>query len=120
MRLFVDVDDTLVRWLGGTDPHPYGYGAEKWEVNEAVLAYIRAWKKENPYGYVVIWSGGGADYAETWAQRLLPGEFGVAVGKQPVFPLQDSDTFIDDSPYRQWAHLCIDPKSLEVAADVPK
>ena len=66
--LYVDIDDTLVTWLsdeGG--PHPYGHAAKDWRVNAAVLKKAEEWP-----GKLVIWSGGGLDYAVMWANRLLP------------------------------------------------
>lgn len=107
-RLFVDIDDTLVTWLGsgGGDVHPYGAGAEAWRVNEAVRAYVKTWP-----GKVVVWSGGGADYAEMWARRLLPGLEWVAMSKHNPDPLP-GDVFIDDSPFDAWAHRAIHPKDL--------
>ena len=56
--LYVDIDGTLVTWL------PDG---STWQVNTDVLAKALAWE-----GPVVLWSGGGRDYAEMWGDRLLP------------------------------------------------
>lgn len=114
-ELFVDVDDTLVTWLGGTEPHPYGHGSESWEPNEAVRAYVRKWRSEHPEGIVIVWSGGGADYARTWAERLLPDDADFAMAKSNVTHTAER-TFIDDSPFAVWASRNIHPRDLPVPA----
>ena len=111
-RLFVDVDDTLVTWLGGQEPHPYGHGAETWEVNDNVLYYMERWKSANPTGVIIIWSGGGADYATTWGNRICPSLMSYSMGKMPIL-FSPNDTYIDDSPYQAWISKCLDPKKLE-------
>ena len=74
-RLFIDCDDTLVLWLGEDGegdggPNPYGGGKEKWEPNRALIAAIESSREE--YEEVVVWTGGGSDYARVWRDRLLP------------------------------------------------
>lgn len=118
--LYVDVDDTLVHWLGGQEPHPYGFGAETWEWDEGVVDYIEGWIREQK-GPVVIWSGGGADYAATWTYRLfghlsskgfLRALFDIGYAGKDGRAADDGDVFIDDSPFAAWADRCIHPRDL--------
>lgn len=108
MKLYIDIDDTLVTWLAEDmdTPHPYGYGAEGWRANEDVRAFAYAWD-----GDLVIWSGGGRDYAETWARRLLPDLKWTAFAKFNAIPGPD-DVFIDDMPFEAWAHRSVHPMCL--------
>jgi hypothetical protein len=95
--LYVDIDDTLVTWLPDGDT---------WQVNTDVLAKALAWE-----GPVVLWSGGGRDYAEMWGDRLLPQLDWTASAK--VNPgVEEGDLFIDDSPFDAWKHACIHPRDL--------
>lgn len=112
-RLFVDCDDTLVLWLNDgkvtagpllpEGPHPYGAGADRWLPNEVLIEAIRARQKAEPRT-LVIWTGGGTDYARTWADRLMPNEYDAALSKDTRLPLPGD--------------LCIDDMPLKVACDV--
>ena len=110
-RLFVDVDDTLVRWKGAYEPHPYGFGAEGWEPNLDVIRYIRDWKATNPDGQVFIWSGGGREYAATWRDTLIPGLHTTTMSKIPSFT-QPGDTIIDDQNLQGFAGRVLHPAEL--------
>lgn len=100
--LFVDCDDTLILYLdpdGNVDesgPHPYGAGADKYIHNERLIAGIRRWRERND-GPVVIWSGGGGDYAAAFAV-----ETGVvcdsALAKDSSVP-RDGDLCVDDDSW---------------------
>ena len=61
-HLYIDVDDTLVRY--STDGrHPYGVLYEEvWNLNVALIRAVEGWLESNP-SEVRIWSGGGAEYA---------------------------------------------------------
>jgi hypothetical protein len=114
-RLFVDVDDTLVRWAPETRGviHPYGRGAEDWEPNCDVIYLMRVLKDA---GYhITVWSGGGEDWAEKWANKLVPLLYDKAEGKYPRIP-ESSDIYIDDldseGDYYPWQRLCIHPLDL--------
>lgn len=105
--LYIDIDDTLVTWLSDTDePHPYGHSAKGWKMNEKVYAYANAW-----VGKIVVWSGGGKDYAEMWANRLLPDLEWTAHSKFPAIA-KLGDVFIDDMPFDVWRHATIHPNDL--------
>lgn len=105
-RLFVDCDDTLVLWLGEDGevdggPNPYGGGREKWRRNDDLIKMIEAVRFN--YDEVVVWTGGGSDYARVWRDRLLPWAH-HAIAK---------DTRIPSA-----ADLCIDDADIRVAAPV--
>lgn len=105
--LYIDIDDTLVTWLSEEDgPHPYGAGAKEWRVNQGVLGLAERWE-----GPIVVWSGGGKDYAEMWGNRLLHHLNWTASAKfNPG--VEEGDLFIDDSPFDAWKHACIHPRDL--------
>lgn len=112
MTLYVDCDDTMVTWLGpnaGDGPHPYGYGADRWEPNVAVLRYV---EQAHARGQdIVVWSGGGQDYAAEWGRKLLPHIPHVALSKFNAIA-RDGDVFLDDMPFAAWAHATIHPREL--------
>ena len=69
-RLFVDVDDTLVLY-NKAGPNPYGvYEGTPYSINEPLLEGIKQFAKDNPDELIVIWSGGGKQYALRWAENL--------------------------------------------------
>lgn len=115
MRVFVDVDDTLVRWAPETRGviHPYGAGADDWEPNCNVVRLLQALKAEG--AFITIWSGGGADWARKWADKLVPNLYDVAADKYPRIPMSD-EIYIDDldaeGGFYPWQHLCIHPLDL--------
>lgn len=110
-RLWVDCDDTLVRWLGEDGQalegqNPYGGGSERWEANAELVEAIRAWMRANEADdpRLIVWSGGGYDYARVWADRILPGEWHMAVSKDIALP-QYEDVCVDDAPIKVRATL---------------
>lgn len=104
MRLFVDCDDTLVLWTDASGAveddrgHPYGAGAKGWKPNEALIDCITRRRAE--FETVIVWSGGGAEYAGKWLERLLPwADF--CASKDIKLPRADD--------------LCVDDATLTVA-----
>jgi hypothetical protein len=100
MNLWVDVDDTLVIYDDdGKMTHPAGihYGTA-WKVNEPLLAGIRAFRMIYPDAMIVLWSGGGVDYARTWRDRLLADVDAHAFGKNPQIAslIKEDDIVVDD------------------------
>lgn len=64
--VFVDVDDTLVLYKGGST-HPYGViNGEAYEPNTDLIERLK-----NFTGRIIVWSGGGKDYARQVARLLL-------------------------------------------------
>ena len=100
MRIFVDCDDTLILWLDEEGQplegqNPYGGGSQKWLWNEALIRALREIEDE-----IVIWSGGGRPYAQTWRERLQSASSVVAewsMSKDTRIP-QPDDLCIDDMP----------------------
>lgn len=101
--LYIDVDDTLVKWGDVLE----GRITESWEPNEAVIRYAEQWD-----GDVVVWSGGGREYARTWGHRLLSHVRHKTASKFPLVPTP-GDVCIDDSPFEVWKHVTVHPRDLE-------
>ena len=101
-RLFVDCDDTLILYDTTEDddsPNPYGYlHGQPYRVNAALVEFIKAWAHDNPCSLVVVWSGGGAKYARTIADLVLPGVDVAAMLKdKSMFDLvRSGDIVVDD------------------------
>ncbi len=83
-RLFVDCDDTLIIYdnIACTWPnepcevhdHPFAVlRGETFKINESLAASIKRYAYDNPCALVVVWSGGGAQYARAIADIALPG-----------------------------------------------
>lgn len=88
--LFIDVDDTLVKWKGFGDVHPYGANAEEYDIREDIKEFAKNW-----CGYVIVWSGGGAWYANHWATKTgIRHHYAVGKDYRVVKP---TDVVIDDS-----------------------
>lgn len=69
LKIAFDVDDTLIVPAVALkdEPHPYigMYGAIP---NYEVIAIYKFFQAQGHY--MIIWSGGGVDYAKTWADKL--------------------------------------------------
>ncbi len=107
MRLFVDCDDTLVLWFNGDEqtegvllpgPNPYGAGADRWKPNVALMDALDAWRRANPEGELILWTGGGLDYAQLWQRRVYR-QADDAISKDTRIPFS-SDLCIDDMPIK--------------------
>lgn len=102
MRLFVDCDDTLVLWPD--EPHLNQdkklWQGDEYELNHPLIEEIKIFFRDRPReDALIIWSGGGADYAATWARRCFPhGEY-LSLSKDIVLPNED-DICIDDMAIR--------------------
>ena len=100
MRIFVDVDDTLVRYLVADTPNPYGlYMGTSWEPNEHLIQGLRDHNREFPRDEIIVWSGGGLYYAKMWVEVLGLGDIVSATltKERGVFILvREGDVVIDD------------------------
>lgn len=74
--LYVDCDDTLVLYhdtpgqMRGV--HPYGaYDGIPWSPNQMLIALLQEWLTLDSDRHLVVWSGGGEEYAAMWAMKLL-------------------------------------------------
>jgi hypothetical protein len=101
-KLFIDVDDTLVLYLDQIDgPHPLGlWNGLEFRVNTPLIEAVREWMVRNSNGQVIVWSGGGADYAKEAADRFVPGlaTWCFNKGGQNLQLPAEGDTLVDDSP----------------------
>lgn len=101
-RLFIDCDDTLVKYQDSSNQtqHPYGYYmGTPWNPNEPLIDAIRQFRKDNPHSLIVVWSGGGREYAQLWIDRLLPGLGIVGLGKSREVAetmIRAQDIVVDD------------------------
>lgn len=101
--LFVDCDDTLVIWLDEYDQpkdgqNPYGGGSQRWRANVPLIEAITRWMDEDKHLEVIVWSGGGHDYARVWRDRLFHASYTRrmhALAKDIRLP-RDNDICIDD------------------------
>ncbi len=100
-RLFIDCDDTLVLYdaVDGEPFHPFGFArGEPYRVNAPLAESVRAFARDNPCSMVVVWSGGGAQYARTVADMALHGVDVTAMTKdRDAFDLvRAGDIVVDD------------------------
>lgn len=110
VRLFVDCDDTLALYCSVPTSkcehkgiHPYGSRWSPWVPNEPLIAHIRGFRERHPDALIVVWSGGGKDYAQRFIDKLLPDQGIVAMDKWvPNTDLvRAADIVVDD----QWESM---------------
>ncbi len=99
-RIFIDCDDTLLIYDSIGERHPLGYlQGESYHINESLVDSIRAWAYDNPCSMVVVWSGGGADYARTVTNIVFPYTHGIQTMKKDrttFYLVRAGDIVIDD------------------------
>ena len=100
-RIFVDCDDTLILYESGGDGvfHPGGVPrGEPHTYNRPLVDSVRAFANDHPCALVVVWSGGGAQYARVIADIALPGVNVAALIKdRTTFDLvRPGDIVVDD------------------------
>lgn len=108
VRLFVDVDDTLILW---SKEMKNGLYATKYEPNGDVIHFVREFRQFHPGHEVIVWSLGGKDYAAKHAADHLPGLHDECRSKYPALPAA-GDLFIDDDPLESYRHMTIHPNML--------
>ena len=108
MRLFVDVDDTLILWEKVQRDDSF---LTKYEPNQAVIHFVRAFRDFHPGHEVIVWSLGGQDYAAKHAADHLPGLHDECRAKYPAIPAA-GDLFIDDDPLPSYRTMTIHPAML--------
>lgn len=70
-RLFVDVDDTLVLYENDNLQNSYGvFWGVAWRPNEVLIKGMRDYRRDNPNALIIMWSGGGREYAKMFAGML--------------------------------------------------
>jgi len=96
MTAFIDVDNTLVIF-GNSSPHPYGViMGDAFEPNYKLVERLK-----NFDGDIVIWSGGGSDYARQVARMVLPTELRYIVRTKRAISMSEfasGDIVVDDQP----------------------
>lgn len=101
VNLFIDVDYTLIDWH-----------QDEAQINQNVLDFIKEWTEKYSDKTITIWSLGGQEYAQAWANEVLGKEFKyICIAKYPRIPLPN-DLFIDDSPEASFAASCVHPKLI--------
>lgn len=100
MRVFVDIDDTLILWSKDDQPHP----------NIPLIEALTLFARHRPLDPIMVWSGGGMDYAARWAQKYLPEVPWVVVPKYVQSP-NPHDLCIDDVLELQVACEVVSPES---------
>ncbi len=105
--------------------HPFAVTrGETYKINEPLVASIKAWAYDNPCSLVVIWSGGGAQYARAIADVALPGVDVVTMikDKTTFYMARSGDIVVDDMDidvatrvYRpdEWVHPATAQKEIE-------
>jgi hypothetical protein len=102
MALFVDVDDTLILWQMALASKKVDgeYFGDRFLVNTKLLDGIIEYSKTCPDEQIVVWSGGGKDYAQHWITYLGLTDIALPMPKiKATFSnVGPNDTVIDDSP----------------------
>ena len=71
MNIFVDCDDTLLLYRSTRLHNPYGYWhGIAYLPNTRLIQGIVQFRLDNPESKIVIWSGGGGEYAKECATHL--------------------------------------------------
>jgi hypothetical protein len=96
-RLFIDVDDTLIIYENDNKQNPYGvYNGEKWSLNQPLFDAIVKFRETFPDALIVVWSGGGQEYAQMWVNGLMRELDVVALDKSVFNLVRWNDIVVDD------------------------
>jgi len=98
MRLFVDVDDTLILWDDSArqmNQDQSLWMGDKYKVNIELIGVINNFASKNPLVPIYVWSGGGRNYARHWADLYLDNVYDIALAKDTTLPNKE-DICIDD------------------------
>ena len=104
MRLFVDCDDTLILYDSEGEVHPYGFVKDtpyRW--NQPLKNFIFAFREKYEYALIVIWSGGGAKYAQRVAEAIGLDELDIVYmdkGRKTFTLVGEDDIVVDDQELR--------------------
>jgi hypothetical protein len=95
-RLFIDVDDTLVLYKDEGDIHPYGVlTGERFDWNTNLIERIIQFQTAYSDVEVIIWSGGGEEYAKFVCSEQLA-QCEVSYKSKDPSILKPGDIVIDD------------------------
>lgn len=104
MRIFCDVDDTLVFWTKNGNGNPM-VGSD-WRANQDLIDLIYT-LGDNPDNEVIVWSGGGKPYAELWARRFFPDLEWQALDKVNNLGLPEKGDLVIDDMELETKGLCM-------------
>ena len=97
MKLFVDVDDTLILYY---EKHTWDLSqTSTYDVNFDLIEALEIWCKYYPETSLVVWSGTGTKWAEEISQALFPHMTITMVGSKFSFLrdiISEDDMAIDD------------------------
>lgn len=100
-RLFVDCDSTLVLWKDDEiDPATSFIIRNNYDVNYPLIEAVHKFMSTHKDWLLIIWSGGGLDYATGWANRFFRDENGnqqydLSLAKDYRIP-DEKDICVDD------------------------
>ena len=98
-NLFVDIDDTLILWDGNT----YDY-----KVNDNLVQGIIDFRQKNRGSKIIIWSGGGKDYAQLWTRKLDLDRYDIInlmkIEQVVLQWVKEGDIIIDDEMEKYRTH----------------
>lgn len=107
MRLFVDIDDTLIIYYDtGDDEEAHPYGAihgESYHINQTLKNFIFAFREKYEDALIVIWSGGGDQYAAQVAEEAGLGEVNamyLTKDRETFYLVREGDIVVDDQPIK--------------------
>lgn len=117
--LFIDCDDTLVIWDDKTIQRkgPFNeYTSTDWSFNQRLIDWML--EKETELGPVIIWSGGGRQYAELWLSRLerhVGRSLSFTARAKDINLIRDGDIVVDDMPLivRDVDYTMIDARAFD-------
>lgn len=94
-KIYVDCDDTLIKWVWDKDENGMFLTVDHAEYNTSLIDAINAYRALNRTHHLIVWSGGGADYAMRWAERCFPDNRWGYMPKDIGFPTE-RDICVDD------------------------
>lgn len=116
IRLFVDCDSTLLLYddEGSPTAHHYGFWrGDAFHINEPLVAFMRRFREKHEDALIVIWSGGGANYAHEVMIRVGLGE-GDDDFIDPIPMIKDRTTFY----LVREGDIVVDDQAIEVPTTV--
>ncbi len=99
VNLWVDVDDTLVLYQNDNVVNPFGYYLDTpYLFNEKLIKGIKKFARDHPAAMVVVWSGGGAEYARMWSHKLNIAHLVhcLTKDKETLTLVKEGDICVDD------------------------
>lgn len=115
MRLYIDVDDTLIFWK---ETGMVSWKNDSYTVNTKLIRLIEQWSHKK-MGMIVIWSGGGQQYAEYWRNKLLRHVRGIVSLPKYLTGPTEYDIVVDDMYGEIKTNgILIDPRQLDPLKDI--